>query len=35
MGLFCNYCNSKLINKNCPNCLNNSNALKEFEEEND
>lgn len=31
--MFCNYCNSKLVNNNCQNCFNNSNALKEFEEE--
>ena len=33
--MFCIYCNVKLINNNCQNCLNNLSALKEFEEEDD
>jgi hypothetical protein len=33
--MFCENCGTKLIGKNCNNCFNNSNALKEFEEEND
>lgn len=31
--MFCDYCGGKLVNKDCPNCFNNSNALREFEEE--
>jgi hypothetical protein len=31
--MFCDYCGGKLINKDCNNCFSSSNALKEFEEE--
>lgn len=33
--IFCIFCGNKLINQDCNNCLNNLNALKEFEDEND
>jgi hypothetical protein len=31
--MFCGNCGNKLINNNCDNCFSNSNALREFEEE--
>jgi len=33
--MFCDSCGGKLINENCQYCFSNSNALKEFEEEDD
>jgi hypothetical protein len=35
MNDYCNSCNNRLINGDCGFCLNNSNALREFEEENE
>jgi len=35
MNSYCDGCGGKLINNNCGFCLNNSNALREFEEENE
>ena len=32
---FCNFCGTKLINNDCNNCFNNSNTLKNFEQEDD
>lgn len=32
---FCKNCGNTLINGSCNNCFDSSNALKEFEEEND
>jgi hypothetical protein len=31
--MYCNDCGTKLINSDCRNCFNNTNALREFEEE--
>lgn len=31
--MFCEYCGTRLINGDCNTCFDNSNALKEFEEE--
>jgi hypothetical protein len=31
--MFCQDCGSKLVNSDCGNCFSNSNALREFEEE--
>jgi hypothetical protein len=31
--MFCEYCGSRLVNKDCGNCFKNNNALREFEEE--
>lgn len=33
--MFCDYCGGKLINGDCVNCYKSSNALREFEEEDD
>ena len=33
--MLCNWCGSRLVNGDCNNCFKNTNALKEFEEEND
>jgi hypothetical protein len=34
-SMFCVACGTKLINKDCGNCFSNSNALRDFEEEDD
>jgi hypothetical protein len=34
-NMFCFACGTKLINGDCGNCLSNSNALKNFEDEDD
>jgi len=31
--MFCSVCGGRLVNNDCGNCLSNSNALREFEEE--
>jgi hypothetical protein len=33
--MFCSVCGTKLINSDCNSCFSNSNALKEFEDEDD
>ncbi len=33
--MFCNYCGNKLVSGDCNYCNDNSNALREFEEEDD
>jgi hypothetical protein len=33
--MFCNKCGSRLVGGDCGFCLDNSNALREFEEENE
>ena len=33
--MFCDFCGGRLINGDCRNCFTNSNALKEFEDEDD
>lgn len=33
--MFCNYCGNRLVYGDCNYCNDNSNALKEFEEEDD
>lgn len=30
---YCKDCGTKLVSGDCPNCFNNTNALREFEEE--
>jgi hypothetical protein len=35
MNTYCYSCGGKLVNSDCQNCFNNSNALKDFEEENE
>jgi len=34
-SMFCFACGTKLISGDCGNCLTNSNALKDFEDEDD
>ena len=34
-NMFCPNCGTKLISGDCGNCLSNSSALKEFEDEDD
>ena len=33
--MFCKYCGTRLVRSDCNNCLDNKNALREFEEENE
>jgi hypothetical protein len=34
-SMFCNDCGTRLVNGDCNNCFKNSNALRDFEDEND
>lgn len=31
--MYCQDCGTRIVNYDCPNCFKNSNALREFEEE--
>ena len=34
-NMFCDICGTRLVNRDCGNCFSNSNALRDFEDEDD